>query len=81
MAPPANPQPPHPNIRPSREANILLQGDQLGLGEAGAHHRRAAVARAILDHDKPQRQRAGAQRLKAAAQQLAGIEGNDHNAD
>jgi hypothetical protein len=59
----------------------LFQRDQIDLGEAGAHHRGAVVVRAVLDHDHTQWQRAAAQRLKAAAQQFARIEGNDHNAD
>jgi len=59
----------------------LLQRDQIDRGEAGAHHRSAVVARAILDHDHAQRQRAAAQRFKATAQQFACIKGDDYNAN
>lgn len=69
------------NVRARREPRIALQRDQIHARKVGAHHRRAIVARGVVDHDDAQGQHAGAQRLEAGAQQLAGIERNDDDAN
>ena len=60
------------------EAQIGLERDQRDRREIGLDHRRAAVARRVVDHEHlARRQRGGVNRAEAIAQQFSGVVADD----